>query len=188
MNVWGFYLLVYLCVMNEFMYLLCRLKNLGSSSSHHCVFFLLPLITPLTGDTSTSPLPLLHHSRDNAPPHCLLSLCPRGSGSPVSSAASPLGGGAPWSPPGHRCCPGTTWVIGTTPWRCRPFPQLACWNSPYWSSAVLSDCWPCHGIKAQLHSDCDLEEKWRRSREIYSKKRRQIKCKFKCWTNTQQWQ
>lgn len=155
---------------------------LGSSASFHRIFFLL-LIIPLTGDTSIPP-PRLRHSRANAPPHRLLSLCPRGSVSPVSSAASPPGGGAPWSPPGRRCCPGTTWAMGTTPLRRRPSPRKACWNNPCWSSAVLSGCWPCRETAAQLHSDSDLEEE-PRGQNWFSPVSIRISCTWTTWLTIQ---
>ena len=146
-----------------FMFCPSHLKSLDPQATASS-FFPFPIISP-TGDMSTSPPPCLHHSRDSVPPHCLLSLCPQGSGSRVASAAFPPGGEAPWSPPGRKRCPGTTWGTGTTPWRLRPSPRSACWSSPCWSSAALSCCWPCRGITAQPHSDYDLEEG--RQRNIY---------------------
>ena len=152
-SLWGLCLWVFLySIVHLFLYLLCCHMDLPSSSSF--------LIIPRVGDTCMSPWPPHHHSLHNAPPRRLLSPCPQGSGSPVSSAASPPGSGAPWSPPGHRCYPGTTWVTGTTPSRRRLSPRRACWSSPYWSSAVLSGCWPYRAITAEPHSDSDLEEEW----------------------------
>lgn len=137
-----------LCI--GFRYVCVLVQSLASSSS-------VCLVIPPTSDMS--PPRRLCRSCDNVPRLCLLLLLsPQDNESRASSAASLLGGGAPWSPPGHTRYPRTTWVMGTRLWRHRPFRQPACWNSPWWSSAVPSKRWRCPESTARPHSDCGLEE------------------------------
>lgn len=166
MSLW--ILWVWVCVIHVL--LLWHLTILGSSPSSPSLLLI------LLADDKSARLLRVHRSLDNAPPRRLLSPCPQGSVSPVSSAASPPGAGVPWSPPGRKCYPGTTLGTGTMPSRRHPSPQTACWNTPCWSSAALSGCWPCRGATARLHSDCDLEEERQGHKNVLK-----VGTKFNLW-------